>query len=537
MKAVRESGTFAVGRPVESLQPTGADNRDTKANRSGSPYTYWRRRFHTYHELAPVYSFVDLITALQDSKRTSKEIALRVTEAENTSKKIARELDFYRPLAVRGSLLYFAVADLALVDSMYQFSLAYFQNLFLLSVQLEDHHDESGIRPAPRKKTTARSPGGTTPSPAARAAGAVGHQLSAPLVREPAQTLLTKEERQLRLARLIGNMSKKLFLNVSRGLFERHKTPFAFCVAVQVQRREANLASDLWALFLQQNGSSTSGTSTSDSSCRITSEQELQERSSMGASGGHFDEQQSDRFTEKQLLFLNAIARLSGFPTYVKESFHTDADAWTQWAESDAPQLEPLPLGIEETEELLYFQKLLFVKALCPDMVLFGCQEFVNRVMGEAFASSTTSSGLGGRDSSSTSEGDATCSSTSTSTFDNFASVFADTKSTTALIFILSPGADPCSMLYRFAANFGGASGGQSAGKKIEGISLGQGQGPRAYRMIEQGRREGKWVLLQNCHLCRSWMPNLEKLMELIIADNGENTGTETDHDDILVVA
>jgi len=36
----------------------------------------------------------------------------------------------YRPIAVRGAILYFVIADLALVDSMYQFSLNYFLRIF-----------------------------------------------------------------------------------------------------------------------------------------------------------------------------------------------------------------------------------------------------------------------------------------------------------------------------------------------------------------------------------------------------------------------
>jgi len=36
----------------------------------------------------------------------------------------------YAPVARRGTVLYFVIADLALIDPMYQFSLNYFGNLF-----------------------------------------------------------------------------------------------------------------------------------------------------------------------------------------------------------------------------------------------------------------------------------------------------------------------------------------------------------------------------------------------------------------------
>lgn len=68
----------------------------------------------------------------------------------------------------------------------------------------------------------------------------------------------------------------------------------------------------------------------------------------------------------------------------------------------------------------------------------------------------------------------------------------------------MSTGADPTSALLKFA---------QEKGRQMSVISLGQGQGKKAEKLINRAKVDGNWVLLTNCHLAKSWMPSLEKIV------------------------
>jgi dynein heavy chain len=62
-------------------------------------------------------------------------------------------------------------------------------------------------------------------------------------------------------------------------------------------------------------------------------------------------------------------------------------------------------------------------------------------------------------------------------------------------------------MLLRFAQQMDMAD-------SLGAISLGQGQGPKAMKLVDEGCKKGTWVLLQNCHLYKTFMPQLEKMCD-----------------------
>lgn len=68
------------------------------------------------------------------------------------------------------------------------------------------------------------------------------------------------------------------------------------------------------------------------------------------------------------------------------------------------------------------------------------------------------------------------------------------------LLFVLSTGVDPTNNILNYC---------NSKSINLETISLGQGQGKKAEALIERSTNDGSWVLLNNCHLSKSWLGDL----------------------------
>jgi dynein heavy chain len=164
----------------------------------------------------------------------------------------------------------------------------------------------------------------------------------------------------------------------------------------------------------------------------------------------------------------------------ILEHFTKKPDDFRHIYDAVEAHLEKLPAEWESKLDEL--ERMILLKALRPDKLTPAIQDWVKLKIGEKFVEPPTF---------------------------NLGQCFKDATKITPLIFVLSPGSDPVADFLRFAEEMGFTS-------KYSQISLGQGQGPKAEKLIKTFSNTGGWVLLQNCHLAASWMSELERLCEEI---------------------
>ncbi|KAG5839016.1 hypothetical protein ANANG_G00229870 [Anguilla anguilla] len=356
------------------------------------------RILETLHSEGNILEDESAIQVLDSAKIMSNEITKKQQIAEKTEVKIAESREGYRPIAKHSSILFFSIADLGNIDPMYQYSLTWFVNLYISSIQ------ERG-----KSKVL---------------------------------------EKRLRF--LIDHFTYNLYCNVCRSLFEKDKLLFSFllCSNLLLAKREIDYAE---FMFLLTGGVGLQNTVPNPDPSW------LQDKS--------WDE----------ICRASDLPGLRGF----REFFSENPESFQQIYDSKEPYNMPLPSPW--SDRLNHLQKMIVYRCLRPDKIVPAISNYVTDNLGKKFVEPPP--------------------------FDLTKS-YTDSNSTVPLVFVLSPGADPMASLLKFAndKNMGGAM--------FQSISLGQGQGPIAARMIRAAMSEGTWVCLQNCHLAVSWMTTLEKICE-----------------------
>jgi dynein heavy chain len=361
----------------------------------------------------------ELINTLGASKRTSEEIAERVVEAESVEKDIDSSRTAYAPVAQRAQILYFCIAELSLIDPMYQYSLQWFVQIFI-----------SAILAAPQSLTN---------------------------------------DMAERLSNLNSFFTRLLYENVCRSLFEQHKLLFSFLLTVKINEAKGLVNPAEWRFLIA------GGRSTNDQSSALSpTSNKLFNPAPAWLVENNWD----------QIVSLGQLPSFSGF----ESDFAHNVAQYKAIFDSVEPQTAPISPNF--SEKLDQFQNLLVLKCIRPDKMQGAIQNYVRANLGAEFTESPQFS---------------------------LNSSYKDSSCLTPLIFILSRGADPAAKIFNFAAEMGYR-------EKIVSISLGQGQGMIAERAIEEAAKRGSWVLLQNCHLAMSWLPNLERIVTEM---KGEETHEE----------
>ena len=153
-----------------------------------------------------------------------------------------------------------------------------------------------------------------------------------------------------------------------------------------------------------------------------------------------------------------------------------------KFIECEAPEKEKFPQDWKKKDAL---QRLCMMRAMRPDRMIYAVQEFVKEKLGERYVSNKSVP---------------------------FSESYKESGPSTPIFFILSPGVDPLKDVEALGKKLGFSG----VEKNFHNISLGQGQEILAEEAMSKASQSGHWVVLQNIHLVKTWLPRLEKKMEEI---------------------
>ncbi len=252
---------------------------------------------------------------------------------------------------------------------------------------------------------------------------------------------------------VIDNITRVVHRSICRGLFETHKLVFSFLIAARISLREDSIRTEEWDLFIRGAGVVT----------KKDKERPNPLPSIMSDSAWN--------------LACAAEEKSVGFAGITTSMSHTSME-WVSFAGLRDPYLHPKKVPGGFGSRMSGFQRLILMRVLRPEKVRAASAKFVEEVLGPAYAESPTA---------------------------RVDELFADSTAATPVIFVLSQGADPTEQVKTFAR--------EVAKVELSIVSLGKEQELKAERELTEAKQTGRWLMLQNCHLARSFMPRLEALV------------------------
>jgi len=344
-----------------------------------------------------------LIQVLQTTKVTAVEVNEKIRIANETTDKISTAREEYRPIAIRGSILYFLIVELSMVNPMYQTSLDQFVQVFNKSL------NSSEQSPVPQK----------------------------------------------RIHNIIELLTYETYCYTIRGLYTRDKFLLTILLALKIDLRKGAVKMNEFEFFIKGGGS---------------------------LDLNAVEPKPRQWILDLTWLNLVQLSSLDAFSDLTNQVTRNDK-VWKSWFDEPEPEECPIPDGYDK---LKVFEKLLMIRAWCPDRITAQARKYISASLGPNFAESVIT---------------------------DLKQILTESDPRTPSICFLSLGSDPTQAIMDLA---------KESKLDCRDISMGQGQEVHARRLVTSFQENGGWVLLQNCHLCLGFLAELQATVQ----------DTEKVHDD-----
>jgi dynein heavy chain len=421
---------------------------------------------------------VELIEGLEDSKRISNEITKKVEIATATQEAIKITSEKYREVAGRSSLLFFLMSDLNKIHTYYIYSLASFTKVFYFGIDKvtekpEGKSDEieEGEKVEGEKAEGEKAEGGEdaeTEKKEEKEEGGDADKTDGGDEEEgdegveegkPAVVELTDAELEARREVLIESISITVFNYIRRGLFDRDKLTVSTMLLLKILFKDGRLEKEDMDNLVSPKLSLDPG--------------------NMGPV-----DQWLPGLLWPKAKGLESMKIFNG----LGDSMQADDD-WQKWFDHPTAETAKLPGEFKDLEPI---HRLILLRALRPDRVPKALAAYTSSQLGPEYVTQPS--------------------------FDMNAT-FIETSADTPIFFVLFPGVDPTPTVEAHGKKLGFTI---DNGKFVN-ISMGQGQEKPAENTMEALGSKGGWVMLQNCHLMSSWVPQLERKFEIVAATAHED--------------
>ncbi|XP_041927364.1 dynein heavy chain 6, axonemal-like isoform X2 [Alosa sapidissima] len=405
-----------------------------------------------------------LIDNMRKTKETFSKISQRAQMAKDKDKEIGELRKKYLPIASYSTHLYIVLTELTQINYMYQFSLEWFLDKYMKAVQWGNEAPE---RPGEGAMT----------------------RVCSSVTRTDFETM----DHSRYLVSVLDRITESIYKEVSLALFAEHQLCFSFLMCCRIMQMEGGCAisgcptreplpAKEWYAFLH-----------TPMLARMLTGAPTPTKTHEPPAYAHW--LTDSMWTQCQYLSAH-------FPAFsgLCHSLQANPGQWSAFHQADGlysflgqPYMEPgsapvatTPVSIKHItvfawENLSGFQRLILIKVLRTECLISAVRRFVLEKFGAKYAEGSKMS---------------------------LRDVYEHSSSNIPIIFLLSPGTDPASLLLRLAHEQRGSS------LHLDMVSLGQGQGPRADELVSKAQvLKGRWVFLQNCHLAASFMPRLHTIV------------------------